>query len=254
MAYVSKGSESGGTVTGRAHRPRVAGRRLAIGHWWWFGAIGLAALYSLVVIWSLGADRVIGVTWHWEGRPINTYDRVDLGQTFRVPSDGLHRLDVMLLSYASIRPGRVQLSIVDQAGNRRARSEIDSRWVRDSWIAFDFEPINGLTGQSARLVIERPSSWRSPIGVRVTPGTSYAAGTGLINDEADPSFDLAFRAYFASAADPGERWQQAQRVAQSLTMARPGLFGWSWLPLLLAFGYASGLAALTIVCLRIMRR
>jgi hypothetical protein len=212
----------------------------------------LTLVNAAALVWLSGADVTIGQTV-WTGRPINLYDGQTVGQVFSPPRDGLHRLDLMFLSYGESRAGQVTLHLRDEAGTPLASVTIDSQVLRDTWYGIDIPALTGVAGRGLRLELERDSGWRSPIGVRVGPGARYG-GDGLIRGERDPSFDLAFRAFMATPPWPAARWERVVEIARALTAARPGPFGQPVFLLLLGGAYAAGLAALTCLVTRAIRR
>ena len=212
----------------------------------------LTLVNAATLVWLSGADTTIGQTV-WLGRPINLYDGQTVGQVVSPPRDGLHRLDFMFLSYGESRAGQVTLHLRDEAGAPLASVTIDSQVLRDTWYGIDIPALTGVAGRDLRLELERDSSWRSPIGVRVGPGALYS-GDGLNQGERDPSFDLAFRAFMATPPLPAARWERVVEIARALTAARPGPFGQPAFLFLLGGTYAAGLAALTCLVARALRR
>lgn len=211
----------------------------------------LALIIGTALVWLTGADRTIGQTV-WTGRPINLYNTRTIGQVFRPPADGLHRVDLMFLSYALIRTGSVDVTIADESGRPLLRRSIDSSMLRDSWYGVEFPALDGVAGREIRLELERERDWRSPIGIRVAPG-GLVPGHGLLRGERDDSFDLTFRAYLATPAGLSARWERVVEAAQALTTARPGPYGQPAFLLLLGGAYAGGLAGLACLVVAVQR-
>lgn len=208
-------------------------------------AVALGLAISLALLWMAGADRVVGQTTFFISRPLNLYEGQTIGQTLPLPADGLHRLDVMFTTYREIREGALIVRISDEQATILFTEEVDSGLLRETWHSVTFPPLTGIAGRTLRLELDRPASWRSPIGVRAGPGAEFS-GTGLINGVPDPSFDLPVRAYMAVPASLPARIDRVLELAQALTARRPGLFGQPAILLLIATIYAAGLGLLAI--------
>jgi hypothetical protein len=214
----------------------------------------LAALILGSLIWLAGADRTVGQTSFFMISPVNLYNRQPLGQTFIPPADHLHRIDLMLTTFGKHRDGIIRLSIYNEAGELLGRQEVQAASLPNHWSSFHFPTLSGVAGQMLRLDLRRNTSWRSPLGVYVAPGSFYPNGSGVINDEQDDSFDLAFRAYLATPPTLAARWERVRELAHILTVARPGWFGQPAFLYLLGVTYALGLAALIYALSASVRR
>jgi hypothetical protein len=209
----------------------------------------LAALCVAGLGWLAGADEVVGQPLMLSKRPVALHNRQDLGQTFSVPSDGLHRIDVQFGVQRELRDRQVRLVVYDEERRPIVDQEIDAAELRDGWYSFEFPPLGGVAGRSLRFDLGRNAPARAAVSVFIGPGTAYAEGYGVIDNVPDPSFDLAFRAYSATPITPAARIQRLWAVAQSAAAGHPGPFGQPGLMVGLGALYGVGLATLAWVIL-----
>jgi hypothetical protein len=212
----------------------------------------LAALLTLligsVLVWLAGADTTAGQILILTERPVALHSDQALGQTFQVLADDFHSLDLLFATNAETRSRTVRLTITDPRGERLVDQEIEARRLRDGWYRFTFPPLRGVAGVPLRLEVQRNAPARAAVALWVGPGSAYP-GQGIFAGEVDGSFDLAFRAYSATAPTPTARLARVGELAKALATGRPGPLGQPAVLLGLGALYAVGLATVGIVLL-----
>jgi hypothetical protein len=208
----------------------------------------LMALCVIGLGWLASADIVIGQPTTVKD-PMPLHNRQALGQTFAADADGLRRIDILFAFQRDARERDVRLTVYDGDGRARATVDLPASELRWAWHAFEFPPLDGIAGQTIRLDLTRNAPVRASVGVRIGPGGAYPGGYGVIDNVPDPSFDLAFRAYSATAPNPAAHLQQLAAVTAAVTAGRPGLSGQPGLIAGLGAMYGVGLATLAWVLL-----
>jgi hypothetical protein len=216
----------------------------------WVRWLALAALLTLLIgsalVWLAGADTTAGQILILTERPVALHSDQSLGQTFHVLADDFHSLDLLFATNAEARSRTVRLIISDLRGQRLVDQEIVARRLRDGWYRFTFPPLRGVAGVPLRLEVERDAPARAAVALWVGPGNAYP-GQGIFAGEIDGSFDLAFRAYSATAPTPTARLARAGELAAALATGRPGLVGQPAFLLVLGALYVAGLAMVSTI-------
>lgn len=124
------------------------------------------------------------------------------GQTFQADFSGLHRIEVLLATYARENRGPVRLRVSETPeGEALATVEIDARSVKDNaFHAFAFPPIEDAAGRRFFFCLEAPEAtsgnaltvWRADFD-------AYAGGQAIIDGEPVPG-DLAFILHYRAPA------------------------------------------------------
>jgi hypothetical protein len=224
----------------------TSGRRLPA--WRWALLLPFLALaIGASLVWLAGVDQVTGQPLMLTRRPLALHNRQSIGQTFQSPRDGLYRMDIFFDSRGEVRSRQVRFILFGADGLPLVTQDVDAADLRDSWYPFEFPAISAVAGQPLRVDLRRNAPARDSVGVWVGPGGSYPTGYGAIDNVPDPSFDIAFRAYAATAPDLGARASRVADMANAITAGRPGFAGQPGTLLMLAVAYAVGLAALTLV-------
>lgn len=164
-----------------------------------------------------------------------------VGQTFRVPQEGLYRIDVLLATYARQNNGPV-LFQVSYGPSEPALVTIpfDAASVEDNaFRSFTFEPLSSPNGGAFYFSFEAPEAQPgNAITIWQTSFDSYPDGQVYVDNQPEDG-DLAFVAYCRSR--PFDDWRV---FVEQVRNSYPHLWRARWPVLAAAMGWVLGIGLL----------
>ena len=128
-------------------------------------------------------------------------------QTFVAKSSTIHRIDLLLATYARTNHGAITLEVLDNAGHAIAAASTAARKLDDNaWCEFDFKDLKVIPNESYTLKLSSADSrpgdavtWWAASGAGANASDYFVNGRALVDGRPEEA-DFAFKIYSREAS------------------------------------------------------